>query len=165
MDHRSTRTPALCAEAVAWALITLGLWLATLSSVSLPEACFALVCAIPCGRSAVATRRALGDAWELRRRWLALPLVVTWTALADLRGVVRAAASRRSGRLRHVNLPAEPRHTAQARAALFILGISATPGALAIHVDNGLRRFVVHDLASSGGRIEEVLADGPVDRR
>jgi hypothetical protein len=165
MDDRPTRTPALWAEGGTWTLAALGLWLATLSSVSLPEVCFALACAIPCGICAVATRRALGDAWHLRRRWLALPLLVAWTALADLAGVMRAASSRSSGRLRHVDLPTEPERTAQARAALFILGISATPGGLAIHVDNGLRRFVVHDLASSGKRIEEVLTDGPVDRR
>jgi len=152
-------------EAGGWGLAGLALWLTTLSSVTMPEALCAAGTALVSGAFSPLMRRALGDAWRPRARWLVLPLLVPWRAVTEVAPVVRAVVRRRTGRLHRVDLPAEPDRTRACRAALMILAPSATPGRLVVHVDDGLRCFVVHDLVPPGRQVEEVLTGGRAARR
>jgi hypothetical protein len=147
-------------EAAGWSLAAFALWLTTLSSVTVPEVLCAAAVAVPCGIFAPLMRTTLEDGWRGRGRWSVLAVLVPWRAAAELVPVIRATMLRRHGRLRRVELPAGSRPTRGCRAALMILGSNATPGRLVLHVDNGLRCFIVHDLVAAGRQLEEVLTGG-----
>lgn len=152
-------------ETLWWAAVAVATWLATLSSVTLPELCFAVATAVPSGAAATATRRALHGSWRFRPRWLLLPLLVPIAVLAELPALGRVALRRRAGGLRTLQLPPVPARLRHGRSAALTLAVSATPGSLVVHDDARGDRLVVHLLVSAGPRIEEVVGGERLDDR
>ncbi len=166
--HTQQARPAISRtlEIAGWSLAGFGFWVVTLSSPTLPEVFCAAAAALPCAVLARVMRTTLGDAWIVpTRRWALLPVVVLLRAIAETGPIMRASLQQRRGRMRRRELPPGPDGPSASRAALLMLCSSATPGRIVVHVDDGLRRFVLHELLSGGDRIEEVLTDGNASHR
>lgn len=144
-------------EPVAWGVVASGVWLATLSSITLPEALFAMGAALPCALAARATRRVLGSRWTFDARWLLLPVAVVVTAWAEFVPVITAALHGRSGQIRRQSMEPSGEAYAEGRAAVFGVALSATPGSLVIHDDPAHRQFEIHRLASAGHTIDALI--------
>jgi hypothetical protein len=147
------------AEIVAWAAVTLGIWLVTLSGLTLPETLFAAGASVPCGVGAWAGRRAMGASWRFRPAWVLWPVPVAVTAVIELGELFRTAVWRpHPGRLKTIELPAEERRLAAGREAAATLALSSTPGTLGAHHDPRENRLVVHELLSLGPDLDSVVA-------
>jgi hypothetical protein len=127
-------------EVLAWWPGLTGLWLLTLSSVSLPELLVAVVAGLICALAARAARRAMGGAWSLRMGW------IRWLATVP-RALVRESAqvliARQSGRIDEVSLPDEPEAVRAARSAVATVLIGSTPSTMVVSAGP---RLVVHRL-------------------
>jgi hypothetical protein len=145
------------AEIAAWTVVAFGVWLATLSSVTVPEMCFAAATSVPSGVLAWAGRRALGGSWRLRPSWLLWLAPVAVTAVAELGALARAAVRSESGRLKALEFPSEDQALAAGREAAATLALCSTPGAQVAHHDPKERRMIVHQLLSRGPDLEAVV--------
>jgi multisubunit Na+/H+ antiporter MnhE subunit len=127
-------------EVIAWWPCLTGLWLLTLSSVSIPELLAAAVAGLICGLAARAARRAMGGAWRLRMGW------IRWLASVP-RALARESAqvllARHAGRIDEVSLPDEPEAVRAARSAVATVLVGSTPGTMVVSAG---RRLVVHRL-------------------
>jgi hypothetical protein len=145
-------------ETIGWAIVACAVWLATLSSVTLPEACIAAAVSIPCGVLASAGRRALDASWRFRPQWVLWIGPVIACLFAELVALFRSAAvSPHAGGLKTVELPEEPPELAAGREALGTLSLCATPGSLVADCDPRQRKLTVHVLVSAGPDVEEVV--------
>lgn len=145
-------------ETVCWSAVACAVWLATLSSVTVPELGIALAASIPCGLLARASRRALGGSWRFRARWCLWLLPVTASLFAELVALFRLSAMRpHQGALRTIDLPDEAAETAAGREALGILALSSTPGSVVADCDREHGRVTVHVLVSAGPDVEKVF--------
>lgn len=148
----------LLLETSGWAVVACGVWLATLSGITLPELCFAVAASIPCGVLARAGRRALGASWRFDPEWLAWPLPVVDTLLAEVVVLWRIAVRRpRPGELSTVDLPAEEPGLARGRAATATLAFCSTPGSLVADTDPEQHRLTVHTLLAAGPDLRKVV--------
>jgi multisubunit Na+/H+ antiporter MnhE subunit len=146
------------AESACWAAVACAVWLATLSSVTVPELSIAIVLSVPCGLLARAGRRALDASWRFRLRWLAWPFPVAATLVVELGKLVHLAAfSPHSGTLTDVALPDEPPELAAGRAVAATFALCSTPGSLVVDTEVARRRLVVHALVSGGPDLQEVV--------
>lgn len=142
-------------EVTAWAAACVGVWLLTLSSVTLADLCFAVPAGLLCGLLAAGGRRLAGGRWRPQPRWAAWLLALPVTVVAETFGVWRAAAraaldSGPSGRERLVQLPAgETADVAAARRGVATLAISASPGSYVVDVDHDRPELTIHTLADS----------------
>jgi multisubunit Na+/H+ antiporter MnhE subunit len=151
-------------EVLWWWGAAVGIWLITLSSVTVPEVAVAIGCGLPCGLAARAGRRALGNTWRPRPEWVLWigPLAVS--IIVDEVRVMRLAAVRLLGRpvggeLRNVPLPGDqPDTVASAHRALASVCISATPGTFVIDGDPEEDELVIHSLASGWPHLDRVVA-------
>src|SRR4051794_8959555 len=117
----------LLPEVVFWEAACTGLWLLTLSSISLSEALVAAACGLPCAVLAVVARRAVGGSWPVQPRWtrwlLPLPVAVVADGGRVLGRALAVLGGRRvpSGEFRtgqpHRDPPARRWHTRPAGAA------------------------------------------------
>src|SRR4051812_7595828 len=117
----------LLPEVVFWEAACTGLWLLTLSSISLSEALVAAACGLPSAVLAVVARRAVGGSWPVQPRWtrwlLPLPVAVVADGGRVLGRALAVLGGRRvpSGEIRPVQLdpdrPAGRWATPQAGAA------------------------------------------------
>jgi hypothetical protein len=150
--------PRAFGEIGAWAAVACVVWLVTLSSVTLPELCFAIAASIPCGVLARASRRSLGASWRFSPRWLAWPAPVTASLVAELVELWRSALGHpRPGRLTSVDLPDEEPPLAAGREAVAILALSSTPGRVVADSDPEQHRLTVHTLLSAGPDLTSVV--------
>jgi multisubunit Na+/H+ antiporter MnhE subunit len=146
------------AETVGWAVVACAVWLATLSSVTVPELCIAIVVSIPCGVLARAGRRALDASWHFRPEWALWLFPVIGSLIAELVALFRMAVTRpREGELKTVDLPDEPPEKAAGREALGTLALCATPGSMVADADPERNQLTVHVLVSAGPKVEEVI--------
>jgi hypothetical protein len=145
------------AEIAAWTAVAFGVWLATLSSVTVPEMCFAAATSLPSGVLAWAGRRAMGGSWRFRPSWALWPAPVAVTVVLELGGLVRTAARSDSGRLKKLELPEEDPVLAAGREAAATLALCSTPGAQVVHHDPEEHRMIVHELLAQGPDLEAVV--------
>ena len=145
------------AEVAAWSVVAFGVWLATLSSVTVPEMCFAAATSVPSGVLAWAGRRAMGGSWRFRPSWALWPAPVAAAAVAELGELARAAVRSSSGRLRTLELPAENQPLAAGREAAATLALCSTPGAQVVHHDPQEHTMIVHELLSRGPDLDAVV--------
>lgn len=145
-------------ETLGWASISAAVWLATLSSVTLPELCFALGAGVLCGALACAARRALGGSWRPSPRWILWLGPLALSILAETIDLLAMAIIRpRAGRLSTYHLPDEPLERLMAREALGTMAISATPGSVVADCDPADPRLTVHVLVSKGPSLPKVI--------
>ena len=154
------------AELLFWWAAAMGVWLLTLSSMSLPEVSIAAASALPCAVLAIAARRAVGGSWPPRAAWLrwAAPLPVA--VLADgVRVLGRAAGvlvGRRieDGELRPVHLPRErPAPRRHSRESMAVTLTNASPGTVVIDLDEDSGRMLLHALGLGSSLMEKVVAE------
>ena len=152
------------AETVVWWAVGIGVWLLTLSSMSAPEVVAAVVAALPCAVLAVAARRAVEGSWapQLRRLRQVLPLPVAVGAdtvrLLGRAAAVLAGHPIPAGDLREVRLERDrgaERWAAHQATAVAL--VSASPGSVALHVDEKTGQLLLHMLGSGRPRMEEVV--------
>lgn len=138
------------AEVLAWAVLCTGIWVATLSAVSVPDVVTAGAVGLLCGGLATAGRRATGDRWHLAARWLRrawlLPLAVPldavrllWSACRGDGGgfeTVRVTAGQGTGA------------AAEGRRAAYVVLVSATPASIVLDVDPVTGEALVHRVGS-----------------
>ena len=152
------------AEVVFWWAAGVGVWLLTLSSVSLPEALIATGCALPCAVLAVVARRAVGGSWPVRPGWARWLLPLPAAVVADAGRVLGLAtlvlAGRRvpAGDERTVTLhPDRPVWRWQARQAVATVLVTATPGTVVLDVDEDSGEMRLHALGSGRPSMEQVV--------
>lgn len=153
-------------ELVFWWAAAMGVWLLTLSSMSLPEVSIAAASALPCAVLAIASRRAVGGSWPPRPAWLRWTALLPVAVLADgVRVLGRAAGvlvGRRigEGEIRTVRLPRErPASERRSREAMAVTLISATPGTVVVDLDDRSGRMLLHALGSGRPSMEEAVAE------
>ncbi|WP_129310788.1 Na+/H+ antiporter subunit E [Streptomyces sp. L2] len=150
-------------ELVWWWGAAVGVWLLTLSSVTVPDLVVAAACGLPAAVAAVAGRRAVGGRWRPRAGWLrwaaALPLSVLGdTARVFWTAVRHAGDADAPGRVREVGLPHdEPEPVAAARRALATVTLCSTPGTFVIDDDPERHRLVVHSLSGKTSLVEKAV--------
>jgi hypothetical protein len=98
----------LLLQGLFWAAVDVGLWLLTLSSVTLPEVRVAIAAAVPSAALAVAARRAVRRAWAPRPAWISwlppLPVAVVGDTVRVL-GTAAGVLVVPGGEVREVWLP------------------------------------------------------------
>jgi multisubunit Na+/H+ antiporter MnhE subunit len=154
---RPTSGPVL--ETIGWAVAGSAVWLATLSAVTLPEACFAVAAGLASGVFTAAARRSLGGSWRFRPRWALWAPQIVATMATEVVDLARATVRRPpQGRLRTLEMPAEEdREQAGARAALATLALGSTPGSIVVDSDPEERTLTVHTLVSHGPDLATVV--------
>lgn len=152
------------AELLCWWAMTVGVWLLTLSSVTLPDLLVAAACGLPCAVAARAGRKAVGGVWRPRPGWIRWWAVLPLSVLADTARVFAVAARRGQeshppGRVTTVHLPRDAQEpVAAARRALATLAVSSTPGTFVIADDPQALRLVVHSLSEKPTLMEKVVS-------
>jgi multisubunit Na+/H+ antiporter MnhE subunit len=144
-------------EMLAWGGVSCVFWLVTLSSVTLPELCFAVGASIPCGVLAYAGRRALGASWRFRLRWLTWVLPVAVTLLAEVGVLWLIGVRPRRGRLTTIDLPDEEPRLSDGREAAAVLALCSTPGTIVADNDPQEHRLTVHRLLAAGPDLRSVV--------
>jgi multisubunit Na+/H+ antiporter MnhE subunit len=143
-------------ELLLWWLLLFGLWLLTLSSVSVAESVVAAVLALLCAFVARAGRRASRVGWRPQLAWLTwfalLPIVLCMDTVRLFVGTVTRNLPQR---LEEVELP-DDRSAARgdARRAAAVLALSATPGSVVLDAAPD-RPLVLHVVVSGRPRLDK----------
>lgn len=152
-------------ELLFWWAASIGIWLLTLSSMSLPEVSIAAAAGLPCAVAAIAARRAVGGSWPPRPAWLRwsapLPLAVAADGVRVLGRAAGVLVGRRieEGEIRPVQLPRErPEPERQSREAMAVALTSATPGTVVFDLDDDSGRMLLHALGSGHPQVDEAVA-------
>lgn len=153
----------IAVELLCWEGFCLGVWLITLSSVSMPELVTAIASSVPCAMATVATRRVLAGSWRPRAVWLRWLMLLPVAVVADaarvlalpLRraGQVDECASFRQHPLSHFDNPARE----AAWQAISVLAVSATPGSYVVDVDPSRDRVLLHSLVGGAPDMTKVV--------
>lgn len=151
-------------EVLFWEAACVGLWLLTLSSITLSDVVAASAAAVPCAILAVAARRAVRGSWPPHPAWsrwlLPLPVAVVGDTVRLLGLAAGLLVGRRipDGEVREADLrrdrTAALRRTREAAAAALV---TATPGTLVLDVDADDRRIRVHALGDGRPSMEQVV--------
>jgi multisubunit Na+/H+ antiporter MnhE subunit len=156
-------------EVVLWTAVATGVWLLTLSSVSLPELVAAVATALPCAVLAVAARRALGRSWSVDPSWVRWLLPLPGAVVADTVRVLGLAARVLAGRripvgeLRRVPVRRDRRAARWAARQAAVAGLlTAAPGTVVLDVadrdgGDGRPSVLLHALGAGRPRLEEVV--------
>lgn len=134
------------AEALTWAGVCFGVWVATLSALTAPELWLGAGVSVGCGVLAVAGRRSLGDRWAAPSRWLRPALLLPVAVPLDAARAFWSVLRRDPGRFASVPV-AGGRGTgavAEGRRATYVLLTSATPGSVVLDVDPDTGEALVH---------------------
>lgn len=135
------------AEGVAWALVCLGVWLATLSTITWEELVVGGSAAVLCGAAAVGGRILVSGRWTMRWRWLGWFWRLALTAPIEMAQALWAVVRRQSGRSTTLGLPKrEAAYVAASRRGIGTLLICASPGSYVFDADPRERRLSVHRL-------------------
>lgn len=151
------------AEVLFWWAACAGIWLLTLSSVSLPELLVAAGCALPCAVLAVTARRAVRGSWPLQPDWLRwlppLPVAVVADGVRVLgRGAGVLIGRVPTGELRTVQLHRDRAAGRwRTRQALATVLVTATPGTVVLDVAEDSGEMRVHALGAGRPSMEEVV--------
>lgn len=160
MRYASKTLTLWAMETVVWWVLLVGLWVLTLSSVSVAEVVVAASCALPCAALATAGRQVSGARWRPAVAWLrwfaVLPVAVctdTWRLFVATPRLIRG-----TGSWRHIELPDDPSAArAAARRAAAVLTVSATPGTLVADTPPE-KPMLVHVLVSGRPRLDDRVA-------
>jgi multisubunit Na+/H+ antiporter MnhE subunit len=152
----------IAGEVLFWWGASVGIWVLTLSSVSVPELAVAAACGLVCGLLGTAGRRTMGSAWRPRAGWLRwlLPLAVAVPADAArlLLLTVRPRPTDRAGRYRQAPLDRSgPPAVRAAHEALAVLAVSATPGSFVVDVAPADGRLLIHSVSGGRPQMQEVV--------
>lgn len=155
MSQRATRI----VEVVVWWGLCLGVWLISLSAISLPELVVAVLASFPCAVLAVAGRHAAGNTWRFRARAFAPAALLPVAIVSDTAGVLASAlpGRRRAGEFTdvHVEGGAGKGPAPDGRRAVATLLVTLTPGSFVADIhDDGTAR--VHVLTERGPRMERI---------
>lgn len=139
------------AEAVAWWVALVTVYLASLTTVTVPEVVAAGVTGLICAVLAVAARRAMGCSWRLPNRLLRVAVLVPLAIVADtvrlLAMLARPRKLRRAtGRFSELQLPRERVALSAGRQAAGGLLVCAAPSSVLVDIDSGGSRLVIHRL-------------------
>jgi multisubunit Na+/H+ antiporter MnhE subunit len=150
-------------EIVLWWAACLGLWLLTLSSITLPELVVGAVAALPCAVLAVLARRAVQGSWPARPAWIRWLLPLPVAVVADSVRVLGLAAGvligRRipDGELRRLRFPRdEDAGSRRTREAVAVLLVNTSPGTVVLDIDDS-GEMLLHSLGGGRPRMEEVV--------
>jgi len=141
---------AITAELAAWWLVTVGVWMASLSAFSWHDLVVAAGCAVPCALCARGGRRAVQGRWRLPGdtwRWLALlPVAIVTDAVRVFALPFRRQARDDAG-FTSIDLaaPGDSAAAAGRRAAASLL-LSTPPGSYVVSVDPDDGSALVHTL-------------------
>ena len=147
-------------ELVAWWVVAVGVWMASLSAYSAHDLVVACACAVPCAAAALGARRAVQGAWRPPAevlRWLAaLPLSMVTDAVRVLGWPLRRRSH--GGKLRTIDVdaPGDDASAAGRRAAASFL-LSSTPGSYVVASDEDRGTLTVHVLGRPS-RLERRVA-------
>lgn len=152
------------AEVVFWWAACAGVWLLTLSSVTLPEALIAALCALPCAVVAVVARRAVEGSWPVQPGWARWLFPLPAAIVADSARVLGRATLVLAGR----RVPSGDEHTVplhhdrpvwrwRAHQALATVLVTAAPGTVVLDVAEDSGELRVHALGSGRPSMEEVV--------
>lgn len=151
-------------EVASWWAACIGLWLLTLSSISLSEVVVAAAAGLPCAIVAVAARRAVDGSWPPHAGWTRWLVVLPVAVVADTARVLGIAAGVLVGRrILGGDVREEPllrdrtaalRPTREAAATLLV---TATPGTLVLDADAEHGRMVVHSLGAGRPSMDSVV--------
>lgn len=138
-------------ELVAWYVVAVGIWMASLSAWSGQELVVAAGCAVPCAVAAVGARRAVDGAWRAptgAMRWvLLLPAAIVVDAVRVLSWPAR---SRSEGTFRTIDIGASGgTSSATGRRAAASFALSSTPGSYVVAADETAGTLTVHGLGGS----------------
>ncbi|WP_433781291.1 Na+/H+ antiporter subunit E [Actinomycetospora sp. CA-101289] len=145
-------------EVVAWSVVLVGVWTATLTVATGGDVLVGVLCAVPVGIVARLARRALGPPVRPPAealRWLALlPAAVVGDLFRLPPAVLRAAGRAPGGTGEFRDVPVVRPDSARATWAAWIL--SASPGSYAVDVDD--RRLRVHALSDRPSHLERAVS-------
>lgn len=144
---------ARAAEVAVWWVVLWGVWMLTLSSVTLAETVVAGVAALPAAAAAVATRRVEQVAWRPAWSWVRWALVWPVAVVADTGRVLADAVRRRSGEFDEVDLPVERGQLRSSRRTFAALTLTSTPSTIVVDVPEE-PRFPVHVLGRGRPRMD-----------
>src|SRR3954470_6995228 len=138
-------------ELIAWYVVAVGIWMASLSAWSGQEFVVAAGCAVPCAVAAVGARRAIDGAWRAPAavlRWvLILPAAIVVDAARVLSWPVR---SRSEGTFRTIDIGARGgTSAATGRRAAASFALSGTPGSYVVAADEQAGTLTLHGLGGS----------------
>jgi multisubunit Na+/H+ antiporter MnhE subunit len=153
-------------ELLFWWAAAMGVWLLTLSSMTLPEVSIAAAAGLPCAVVAIAARRAVGGSWPPRPAWLRwaapLPVAVVADGVRVLGRAAGVLVGRRigDGEIRPVQLPVErPAPRRHSREAMAVALVSATPGTVVFDLDDDSGRMHLHALGSGRPQVDEAVTE------
>jgi multisubunit Na+/H+ antiporter MnhE subunit len=146
-------------EVLVWWVVLVLVWLASLTSTSVPELVAAAVCAVPCALAARWARLSAGNAWRPRVRWLAWLRAVPVSVVSDTArvfGVVlrRLRGERVTGDFRTLPVCSDDEGT---RAVATVL-VSATPGTVVVDAPPGENVLVAHTLVDGPSAVERAVS-------
>lgn len=129
-------------EVVVWWIALTGLWVVTVSPLTVWEVGAAVLLALPCALLATGFRVAVGCRWRIRARWL---LRVPPVALRVVVDTARLPFSGARGERAEVPVPGEAEESRRAaRHALKSAALGATPSTVVLDDDVAGDRIVVH---------------------
>jgi multisubunit Na+/H+ antiporter MnhE subunit len=153
----------LTLELLAWELVCVAVWMASLSAWSPHELVVAVAASVPAAVAGAGARRAVRGAWRLPSQTLRWAALVPLAVVADA-GRVLSLPFRRgeTGEWRTLRLgpaavgdgPAATGHRAMATTAL-----SLSPGSYVVAVDEEAGTALVHAV-SRPSRLEQLLSGG-----
>jgi multisubunit Na+/H+ antiporter MnhE subunit len=146
-------------ESAVWWALCLGVWLISLSAISLQELIVATLAALPCGVLATAARVVAGNAWKPRPAWFGPLALLPVAIVTDTVQVLAAAVRRRPVEFSAVDVPESRGDTPRGagRRAVATLVISTSPGTLVADTDPESGTLLVHKLAWRGPQMEQVV--------
>lgn len=144
---------ARAAEVAVWWVVLWGVWMLTLSSVTLAETVVAGVATLPAAAAAVAVRRAERVAWRPAVAWARWAAVWPIAVVADAGRVLADAVRRSSGEFGEIDLPEERGERRAARRTFAALTLTSTPATLVVDVPEE-PRFTVHRLGHGRPRMD-----------
>lgn len=153
-------------EVVVWAVLLLGVWIVTLSSVSTAELAVGAACAVLAAIAAVGARVASGARWSPSPRWLSWLVVLPVAVVADtgrIFGMALAQIAR--GRRRDpgdivevtIGGPGDDPRGAALRA-LTSLYVASTPSSVVVDARPDDPNLVVHQLVEGLPSVEKVVS-------
>ena len=154
----------MVAEVVLWWAVSYAVWLMSLSAAPLQELLVGAAAAFPCGLIAYGARRATGDRWVLRARWLRPALRLPVALVTDTVAVLASAFSRRPvGRFERIPTGAvDDIPPARSRRAVATFWVSLTPGSYVVDADPASGELMVHTVPGSGPSMADAVKVGTV---
>lgn len=146
-------------ELGCWWVVTVAVWMATLSAWSVHDFVVAAGVAVPCAAAGVAARRAVDGAWrpprELGRWLLSLPLAIVTDSVKILGLPWRRGSD--TGNLRTVRLaPPGDGAAVAGHRALAVAVLSTSPSTYVVDVDDDAGTALLHAVGPPG-RVERAV--------